>query len=71
MIELTGPALALPGAAPRILLCLGGSCTLRAATGQELALTRGDSCFVPFADGPVHATGHARLIQATPGNPTG
>jgi mannose-6-phosphate isomerase len=64
------PALARPGAAPRILLCLGGSCTLRAATGQELTLTRGGSCFIPFADGPVHATGHARLIQATPGDPT-
>jgi mannose-6-phosphate isomerase class I len=60
----------LPGAAPRILLCLGGSCTLRAATGQELTLTRGGSCFIPFADGPVHATGHARLVQATPGDPT-
>ena len=79
VIELTGPELALPGAAPalpgaapRILLCLGGSCTLRAAaTGQELALTRGASCFIPFADGPVHATGHARLVQATPGDPTG
>jgi len=65
------PAPALPGAAPRILLCLGGFCTLRAATGQELALTRGASCFIPFADGPVHATGHARLVQATPGDPTG
>ena len=81
VIELTGPELAIPGpapapahpgAAPRILLCLGGSCTLRAAaTGQELALTRGASCFIPFADGPVHATGHARLVQATPGDPTG
>jgi mannose-6-phosphate isomerase len=78
VIELTGPelalpgapALALPGASPRVLLCLGGSCTLRAATGQELTLTRGGSCFIPFADGPVHATGHARLVQATPGDPT-
>jgi mannose-6-phosphate isomerase len=65
-----GPAPALPGASPRILLCLGGSCTLRAATGQELTLTRGGSCFIPFADGPVYATGHARLVQATPGDPT-
>jgi len=66
------PVPVLPGAAPRILLCLAGSCTLRAAaTGQELALTRGASCFIPFADGPVHATGHARLVQATPGDPTG
>jgi mannose-6-phosphate isomerase len=64
------PALALPGTGPRILLCLGGACSLRAASGQELDLTRGESCFIPFADGPVHATGQARLVQATPGEPT-
>jgi mannose-6-phosphate isomerase len=63
------PALALPGAGPSILLCLDGTCTLRAASGQELDLTRGDSCFIPFADGPVHAVGPARLVQATPGTP--
>ena len=61
LIDLARPlaslALALPGAGPRILLCLDGACTLRAASGQELDLTRGDSCFIPFADGPVHATG--------------
>jgi len=67
VIELTGPALALPGIGPRILLCLDGACTLRSEIGQELDLTRGDSCFIPFADAPVHATGPARLIQATPG----
>ncbi|HYS77879.1 MAG TPA: mannose-6-phosphate isomerase, class I [Candidatus Dormibacteraeota bacterium] len=61
------PALALPATGPRVLLCLDGACTLRAETGQELDLTRGDSCFIPFADGPIHATGQARLIQATPG----
>ena len=60
-------ALALPGAGPRILLCLDGACSLHAASGQELTLTRGGSCFIPFADGPVHATGHARLALATPG----
>ena len=63
------PALALPGTGPSILLCLDGTCTLRAASGQELDLTRGDSCFIPFADGPLHATGPARLVQATPGTP--
>ena len=63
------PVLALPGTGPSILLCLDGTCTLRAASGQELDLTRGDSCFIPFADGPVHATGPARLVQATPGTP--
>ena len=61
------PALALPGTGPRVLLCLDGACSLRAASGQELDLTRGDSCFIPFADGSVHATGHARLALATPG----
>jgi mannose-6-phosphate isomerase len=63
------PLLALPGTGPRILLCLDGACSLRAASGQELDLTRGGSCFIPFADGPVHATGHARLALATPGAP--
>ncbi|MGH3172793.1 MAG: mannose-6-phosphate isomerase, class I [Streptosporangiaceae bacterium] len=62
-------SLPLPGAGPSILLCLDGTCTLRAASGQELDLTRGDSCFIPFADGPLHATGPARLVQATPGTP--
>ena len=62
-----GPAIALPGTGPRILLCLDGACTLRSEIGQELDLTRGDSCFIPFADAPVHATGQARLVQATPG----
>jgi mannose-6-phosphate isomerase len=90
VLDLTGPALALPGTGPRILLCLDGACTLRpasrgpldptrpvsgsGASGSEascstLDLTRGDSCFIPFADGPVHATGHARLVLATPGPP--
>jgi mannose-6-phosphate isomerase len=64
------PAIALPGTGPRILLCLDGGCSLRAASGSTLDLTRGDSCFIPFADGPVHATGPARLVLATPGDPT-
>ena len=63
------PALALPGTGPRILLCLDGACSLRAASGSTLYLTRGDSCFIPFADGPVHATGPGRLVLATPGDP--
>jgi mannose-6-phosphate isomerase len=69
LIDLPAPALALPGAGPRILLCLDGACSLRAASGQVLDLTRGGSCFIPFADGPVHATGSARLALAAPGEP--
>ena len=63
----SGPALALPGLGPRIVLCLDGACTLSAAPGPVLDLTRGESCFIPFADGPVSASGSARLILATPG----
>jgi mannose-6-phosphate isomerase len=63
----SGPALALPGLGPRIVLCLDGACTLSAAPGPVLDLVRGESCFIPFADGPISATGPARLILATPG----
>ena len=69
VVDLTGPALALPGAGPRILLCLHGTCALRADAGQTLELTRGASCFLSAADADVHATGHARLALATPGPP--
>jgi mannose-6-phosphate isomerase len=64
VIELTGPALALPCLGPRILLCLEGAARLRAEGGGQLELNRGDSCFIPFADGLVHATGYSRLILA-------
>ena len=63
----SGSALALPGTGPRIVLCLDGTCILRAASHATLDLTRGESCFIPFADGPVSATGSARLVLATPG----
>jgi mannose-6-phosphate isomerase len=67
VIDLSGPELALPGTGPRVVLCLDGACTLRAASAATLDLSRGESCFIPFADGPVAAAGHARLILATPG----
>jgi mannose-6-phosphate isomerase len=65
----SGPALALPGVGPRIVLCLDGACTLSAAPGPVLDLARGESCFIPFCDGPISASapGPARLILATPG----
>ena len=28
---------------------------------------RGESCFIPAADGPLHAAGPARLFLASPG----
>ena len=56
-------------AGPRILLCLDGACVLCAASGDALALNRGDSCFVSAADAPVRAEGSARLVLAAPGAP--
>jgi mannose-6-phosphate isomerase len=40
-----------------------------APSGATLELSRGESCFVSAADGPIHATGPASLILATPGLP--
>ena len=67
LLDLTGSSVTLPGAGPRILLCAEGACVLRAASGQALELARGDSCFIPAADGPVLGTGFARLVLAAPG----
>ena len=64
---LTGPSVRLPGAGPRILLCTEGAVLLRSAPGAAIELSRGGSCFISAADGPVRATGSARLVLATPG----
>jgi mannose-6-phosphate isomerase len=54
----------LPGRGPRVLLCLEGEATVRAASGASVALCRGDAAFVPAADGPLEVRGRARLVQA-------
>jgi mannose-6-phosphate isomerase len=69
LLDLAGPALALPGRGPRILLCLEGACVLRSASGEALELARGGSCFIPAVDPLVHASGSARLVLAAPGAP--
>ncbi len=69
LLDLAGPALALPGRGPRILLCLEGACVLRSASGETLELARGGSCFIPAVDPLVHAAGSARLVLAAPGAP--
>jgi len=65
--DLAEPVIPLPAAGPRIALCTAGAATLRADTGETLKLPRGESCFIPAADGPLHARGPARLFLATPG----
>jgi mannose-6-phosphate isomerase len=66
--DLTGEAVTLPGSGPRILLCTEGAALLRSASGAQVSLGRGASCFAAAADGPVRATGLARLFLASPGD---
>jgi mannose-6-phosphate isomerase len=54
----------LPGRGPRVLLCLEGAATVRAASGATLELGRGDAAFVPASDGALEVEGRSRLIQA-------
>jgi mannose-6-phosphate isomerase len=64
--ELVETEVPLPGAGPRIVLCTSGTATLR-ASGDQVKLARGESCFVSAADGPLSASGPARLFLALPG----
>ena len=69
LVELGGPPVPLPGAGPRIVLCLQGACVLIAGSGEALELRRGASCFISAADALVEAAGSARLVLAAPGAP--
>jgi mannose-6-phosphate isomerase len=64
--DLTGDVI-LPGSGPRIMLCTEGAALLCSASGTSVTLGRGESCFAAAADGPVRATGPARLFLASPG----
>jgi mannose-6-phosphate isomerase len=66
--DLAADAVALPGAGPRILLCTEGVALLRSESDGPVSLGRGGSCFVSAADGPVRASGPARLFLAGPGD---
>jgi mannose-6-phosphate isomerase len=68
LAELAGPDVPLPPAGPRIALCTDGTATLRDQSGQPVKLTRGESCFISAADGPLRASGPARLFLATAGS---
>lgn len=57
-------AVPVPGAGPRILLCTAGQVNVRAAAGGAETLARGQSVFVPAADGAVTADGRGTLAQA-------
>lgn len=62
--EADGSDAVLPETGPRIALCLRGGATL--ATGTEkLDLARGESAFVPAADGPLAVSGGGTVVVAT------
>ena len=55
----------MPAAGPRIALCTAGV-TPAHRQDETVKLLRGESCFIPAADGPLHAPGPARLFLAAP-----
>lgn len=65
--DLAEPVIPMPAAGPRIALCTAGVATLRTDSDETVKLPRGESCFIPAADGPLHASGPARLFLAAPG----
>jgi mannose-6-phosphate isomerase len=64
--EVSAGETTLPGAGARLVLCVDGTVTLRAADGA-LKAARGESCFVSAADGPVTAAGPAVIFLAACG----
>jgi mannose-6-phosphate isomerase len=64
--EVSAGETTLPGAGARLVLCVDGTVTLRAA-GDALKAVRGESCFVSAADGPVTAAGPAVIFLAACG----
>ncbi len=69
--DLAEPVIPMPAAGPRIALCTAGVATLRTDSDETIKLSRGESCFIPAADGPLHASGPARLFLASPGREAG
>lgn len=53
----------LPGRGPRIVLCVEGTITVRSEDSEE-TLRRGQSVFVPAAEGRLTVTGHGTVVQA-------
>jgi mannose-6-phosphate isomerase len=69
--ELPAAEITLPGAGARLVLCVDGTVTLRAAADGALKVARGESCFVSAADGAVTASGPAVIFLAACGTGDG
>jgi len=59
----------LPGAGPRIVICVSGAMVMQNAAGDSAKLGRGESAFLSAADGPLSARGPGRVFVATAGVP--
>ncbi|WP_033818185.1 mannose-6-phosphate isomerase, class I [Kitasatospora sp. MBT63] len=57
----------VPGAGPRIVLCVEGGVVLQDPQASELQLGRGESCFLSAADDAVTATGDSLVFVAAVG----
>jgi mannose-6-phosphate isomerase len=58
----------LPGAGPRIVLCVRGAAELKAGAGSTCRLLSGEAVFVAASEPQVEASGDAVLFQAAPGD---
>jgi mannose-6-phosphate isomerase len=67
LADLAEHAVILPGAGPRIVLCIDGTAVLCGESDQTVKLARGESCFVSASDGSLRASGPAHLFLAAPG----
>lgn len=62
--EVAGGAMhPLPGRGPRIVLCVAGEVVVR-SEDDETHLVRGQSVFVPAAEGLLHVAGDGTVVQA-------
>jgi len=66
-LDLGEDATELPGAGPRIVLCVEGAVMLRGSSGEVVKLGRGESAFLAAADGAVSGTGPGKVFVAAPG----
>ena len=65
--EISSGEITMPGEGARVVLCVDGMVTLRAAAGGALKAGRGESCFVSAADGAITAAGPAVIFLAASG----
>ncbi|GAA0434805.1 mannose-6-phosphate isomerase, class I [Acrocarpospora corrugata] len=61
-----GDAYPVPGAAPRILICVDGVASVRNAAGEELKLDPAEALFAGAADGALELSGTGTVFCAEP-----